>query len=365
MSLGLTEGVVCPGLRSLHWEPHRSDDLPFFRLLLSPKLTTISLNINTVSAEDFSILQQLITELGTFHLRDLRLEMPEKASRRMESAASSAVLQFGPALKKLTIYPPLSDTAIRYIMLLPNLTTWYAVNGPPRTPNLSLSNHIFPRLNHLSLAKEASFEWLTFFTIPARHIPSGQSSHPPLRHGPIERLRQLTIVPDVIIDATFTSRIIQFRRLTSLTLKSACYTVGGCAFKLTDDNIAEIAAALPRLEKAMLGRACPANSCQTTVTSLVSLSTRCKNLRFLDIHFNTANLREDLDSLSTDLRLDSLRTVRTSNKFHLYLSKTPYTINEDDVVPVLRGFRRIFPSLVKIWGESGPWDKLNLRLPEA
>ena len=367
MSPGLSYGVLCPGVRNLRWTAV-ARTVPLHRLLLSQKLTTLWFMYESSSSpeENLSILQQMIMELDTFHLRDLSLQWwsLEETSTRMESAASAAVLRCGPALEELTVSSFLSDAAVQHIMRLPNLRAWDTMNGPPRTLNLSLSD-IFPRLDRLSLGEEVSLEWLTFFTTTTRRISSGTSSYIPLKHGPIERLRELEIFPDVIIDGAFMSRINQFRELTSLRLTSACYTMDDCAFNLTDDDIAEIAAALPRLEVAVLGRVCRANSCQTTVASLVSFSTQCRDLNWLEIHFNTTNLRNDLDTISVDPRLDSLPTRRTSNNFRLFLSDAPYKINEDDIAPVVRGFCRIFPSLAELFGNSASWKALNPRLLEA
>ena len=284
----------------------------------------------------------------------------------MESVASSVVLRCGPALEKLYISSPFSDTVVQHIMQLPNLDTWSAMTGPPRIPVLSQSV-IFPRLEHLRLVSESSLAWLTFFTTTTRHTSLGQNPHTPSGHGPVPRLSDLRILSTVLIDAAFMSPIILFRELTSLKLSSACskYLIAAsiCAFSLTDDNIAEIATALPHLEVAVLGTVCSANSCQTTVTSLVSFSTHCRNER-LEIHFNTTNLRNELESVSADPRLDSLSPHRTRDVFHLSLSSAPYTINEDGVVPVLKGFRRIFPSLTEISGFGISWVELNLRLQE-
>ena len=312
------------------------------------------------------MVESAVMGLGTLPLRYLYLRWlnPEAGSSQMESVASSAVLRCGTTLMHLSTFSPLSDAAVQHIIQLPNLNSLSTTSGPPRTSDLSLSA-IFPRLDRISLVGGDSLEWLTFFTTTARRISSGRRSHPPFKHEPIERLRELMIAPKVIIDAAFMSRIIQFHELTSLGLTSTCFTVGGCGFKLTDDDIAEIAAALPRLEMAALGRACHANSCQTTVTSLVSLSTHCRGLEYLGIHFNTANLRNDLDSVLADPQLDSLPTLRTSNNFHLCLSFAPCTLSEDVIVPVLRGLRRIFPSLAQISGVKAFWRQLNLRLPEV
>ena len=372
VSLRSTEGIVCPRLWDLDFkaDPYT---LPFYRLFLSPTLTKLSLIYssfcNQSPEEELSIIQPAIVGLDTFPLRDLRLQwfVHSDASRQMESVASSAVLRCGPALKKLYISSPFSDTAVQHIMQLPNLDTWYAMTGPPRIPDLSRSG-IFSRLEHLWLVSESSLAWLTFFTTTARRTSLGQNPHTPSDHGPVPRLSNLRILPTVLIDAAFISPIILLRELTSLKLSSACSSRSTaapiCAFSLTDDNIAEVATALPHLEVAVLGIVCSANSCKTTVTSLVTFSTHCRNLERLEIHFNTTNLRNELESVSTDPRLESLPPLRTRDIFHLSLSSAPYTINEDDVIPVLKGFRRIFPSLTEIRGIGTSWVELNLRLQE-
>ena len=369
LSLGSTDGVVCPGLRELRWKADHHT-LPFHRLLLSTKLTTLSLTYLSTFAEssegDFPILQPMIMELDTFPIQHLHLQwlIPREVSRQIEPIVSSAVLRCGPALETLAVFLPISDTAVQYAAQLPNLSTWYAANGPPGTLDLPLSD-IFPQLDLLELVEEVSFEWLPFLTRDARRIPSGQHPHSPLNRGPAQRLGGLVTYPNVPIDVDFMSPIMLFRELVFLRLASACSIAGGCEFSLTDDNTAEIATALPRLGEAVLGTVCSANSCQTTVASLVSLSTRCTDLDVLEIHFNTANLRSDLESVLADPRLDSLPSLRTRDIFRLSLSNAPYTIGEDDVVPVLRGFRRVFPSLTEISGESASWKELNGRLPEV
>ncbi|KAF9783788.1 hypothetical protein BJ322DRAFT_1196951 [Thelephora terrestris] len=360
MSLGLSDGVVCPELQDLEWGANR-ETLPFHRLLLSPKLKTFSFTYKPghdgSSEEDISILQSMIMGLDTFHLQELylRWEIPEEANRQIGPIASSAVLLCGPALKELCVYSPLSDAAIQHTMQLPNLRIWHTPNGPPKTTNLALPD-IFPRLEYLSLAEEVSLEWLTFLTKTARHIPSEKSSYPPLHRGPVQTLRGLFTFMEVPIDADFMSPITLFRELIFLCLTSSCSTAGGCGFSLTDDDIAEIATALPRLVEVSFGTICSANSCRTTVASLVSFSTQCRGLEQLEVHFNTENLRNDLELASADPRLTELPSLRTSNIFHLFLSSAPYTIDEDDLVPVLRGFHRIFSSLTKISGDNSWWS---------
>ena len=359
MSLGSTDGVLCPGLRTLRWLAVGATVF-LHRFLLSPTLTTLSFSYSPLSPpeRDLSILEPVIIGLDTFHLRYLFLLWSIfETSVQMESA-TSAVLRCGPALEKLIVSSPLSDAAIQHIMQLPNLRTWHTVSGPPSTPNLSLSD-IFPRLDRLRLGGGKSLEWIAFFTTTTRRIPSGQSSHSSIKHGPTQRLTLLENFPKVTIDTVFMSRVIQFRELTIFSVWSACSPVQGCAFILTDGDIEEIATALPRLEKATFGDVCSANSCRTTIKSLVSLSTHCRDLRFLEVHFNTTNLRDDLGLALTDPRLHDLPAHRTSDSFFLALSRAPCRISRHDFAPVLRGFRRIFPSLWQIRGDSASRKELN------
>ena len=90
------------------------------------------------------------------------------------------------------------------------------------------------------------------------------------------------------------SSLTTFYGLVHLILGSPCSSRGGCAFGLTDDDIAEVATALHNLVNAVFGSVCAANSCRTTLSSFLFLSTRCKNLEFLEVHFNTTNLRDNI-----------------------------------------------------------------------
>ena len=127
--LGSTEGVVCPRLQDLDLRANL-DTLPFYRLLLSPKLTSLSLTYSSSFIElepleeELPIIQPVIMGLDTFPLQRLRLRLniSRAAGRQMEPVISSAVLRCGPALKNLAIFSPLSDAAVQHICNFPILT---------------------------------------------------------------------------------------------------------------------------------------------------------------------------------------------------------------------------------------------------
>jgi len=72
---------------------------------------------------------------------------------------------------------------------------------------------------------------------------------------------------------------------------------GPCAFHLGYDDIKNFTVTLPRLETLELGRPCCSGACNTTVASLMLLSTHCLQLTLLEIHFNTLMIARDMQLL--------------------------------------------------------------------
>jgi len=73
-----------------------------------------------------------------------------------------------------------------------------------------------------------------------------------------------------------------------------CSGVETCLFHLTDDDLENLAAALPHLESLRLGQPCNFGSCKTTVAALMSISVHCLDLTVLETHFNTLEIVGDL-----------------------------------------------------------------------
>jgi hypothetical protein len=353
-------GIMCPGLRELEWKCY-IEPLPFFRLFLSPHLTTFSFRyswfLSQVSDEILANLTPAILELPASSLQSLTIEFitpNKKVSTFLESALSSTVLRCGPSLTSLYVEVPLSDAAVQHVIKLPKLTSWKTVNGPPRTSDLSLSD-AFPQLETLKLLTEASLEWIPFLGAISRHPSLGQSSN----RGPGQKPIVLESWVDIPVDAAFMSPIMQLHGLVELGLRSTCFNGNGCTFGLTDKDVAEIAIALPRLRDAAFGHTCSANSCRTTVSSLLSLSTHCKDLEELQIHFNTINLLGDLTPISEDLRLRDAHSLPKCGLRTLDVWNAPLRIGAEDRGPVAAGFLGIFPSLsVIITNLELGWESL-------
>ena len=111
-------------------------------------------------------------------------------------------------------------------------------------------------------------------------------------------------------------------------MRSSCPSAGGCTFGLTDRDIAEVATTLPNLVDVSYRHVCPANSCRTNVSSLLFISTRCKYLTHLETHFNTTNLRDDLESTVESPRLRDSYALPECRLTNLSVSHAPLPIEE-------------------------------------
>jgi len=169
-----------------------------------------------------------------------------------------------------------------------------------------------------------------------------------------------------IIDISFTSTIRMFHNLVFLNVQVHCHgSEGRCTFKLNNDNVAELAMALRRLRSLLLGRACPDNTCATTVACLLPISVYCLDLRELEIHFNTTNIVEDFKNISEDPRLQELRSLPKSTLICLDVWKTPLLNESRSLETVVDGMFDIFPSLQSCNGFKGSCDALNEKIAES
>ena len=122
-----------------------------------------------------------------------------------------------------------------------------------------------------------------------------------------------------------------------------------------------LAAALPRLKYLQLGRPCHSNSCNTTVASLLSISTHCLDLITLETHFNTLTIAEDIQRL---LGTDSARDESKCELSLLAVGSIPLGVDGRDIYmeTVHRGFEFIFPCLRYFMNYGGRWQELRTRL---
>jgi len=359
-----TSGVVCPTLSSLTCHL-TSTNPPFIPNFLSPRLTHLTLHgppfyynipthllpdpIPTLQALQTSCLQEVIVDLGL------------NGIDRLEDEISSMIQRCGRSLRVLSV--PLGEAAVHHVIGLKNLRVWKNVCSPP--PSALTLSATFPPLQTLTLTMKA-YGWMPWFAQRERDISDARGG--PVGHvGPMATLTRLEFHGWVPIDATFTSPFYLFPNLAFLSVQPNCVeTYGCCGFLLTDQDVIQLSAALPRLEVLDLGSSCLLRTCRTTVSSLLALSVHCKGLHRLKIHLNTTNLTSDIKSLSEDpffRDLGSLPTRCRLVSFEAGSLPFPHPTSDEDITTIAAGLIGIFPFLVDVHSYIGMnWTVLRSRV---
>jgi hypothetical protein len=348
-------GVSFPKLEWLRWDlDEMLNALTFFHLFLSPHLKRVTFHIYPgrpyIPWGQLAAIVRIISFLPT-SLEHLSLMCGQGVEGPLEDVMSSLVLRCGPSLRSFGTCVPLSEAAIHHLMQLPNLRCWITVQGPPPTVPIS----IFPSLEELRLNEQAALPWLYLLASPEEGI---------LRNGSVptnirETLKSLHCTRSTIVDSTLLSSILKFRNLVELCVRTFCYNPNECTFRLTDDNVENLAATLPRLKTLYLGEPCRLNSCDVTVASLMSISIHCLDLTVLETHFNTLTIVDDMQRLlDGGSGRDKVKCkLRTLGVWDL-----PFEVRGEDIETVAMGFRVIFPCLTNFPGYGGRWYKLKSKL---
>ena len=260
---------------------------------------------------------------------------------------------------------PLSDVAVDHLFQLPHLRA-LRIEGPPPTYSTSSLPFVLPPLAKIILGGLCpTRRWISLF----QHLEGGASTTQGMT--PLfemkKSLKTLSVedASGLVIDASFTSPIQIFRNLVHLSVWG--HGEGGkgqCTFKLDNDNVTKLAAALPRLETLFLGGPCIENICTTTVVCLLQISVHCSRLKNLEIHFNTTSIIDDFKNISNDPQLQHLRSSPRCTLSHLFVDQMPLILDEPGFKTMVNGMIDIFPSLERCVGVEDVWNGINERISE-
>jgi len=342
------DGILCPKLERLDWDIGQMDSvLPFFHLFLSRHLKEVTLHTSVYLSHAPSGLSAALVQIIPFlstSLEAVHFKCHHAKDKPLTDAISSFICRCGSPLRSLGTWLPLSEVATRHIVQLPNLRSWAVAHGPPQTVPTS----IFPSLEQLQINEPAAMPWLHLLASHKKGVLQNGSASATSYANIRERLKSISFPGSTIVDPTLLSSIVTFRNLVALCVGGYCPDEG-CVFRLTDDDMENLAAALPRLETLKLGEPCYFNSCSNTVASLLSISIHCLDLTILETHFNTGTITSDMQ------RLLDRGAGRDKAKCKLSELITGYFPNElpgEDIETVMMGFKAIFPHL-EIAGSDG------------
>lgn len=352
-------------LERLYWDADKTcTGLTFFRLFLSPHLKWTSFHINPITSGGIldtpwdwqAVLVQIISCLPT-SLEGLSIAYGAEKDGPLNDAISSFICRCGPSLKGFETYVPLSEAAIRHLVQLPNLHTLYIAQDPPQTVPTS----VLPSLIQLHLDNHALVPWLRLLASHGKNILQDGSTSAISHSSARGTLELLNCPRKTIVDSTFLSSIVEFCDLVILRVGASCRDAEGCSFRMTDDNVNDLAAALPRLEILELGEPCFSNTCNNTVASLLSISAHCLDLTALKIHFNTLTIVEDIQRM---LDGGSGRDKAKCKLKDLNVGCMPLEVREEDIETVAMGLKAIFPCLTSALsaGYYGCWYQLGEKL---
>jgi len=360
LHLNAPDGRWFPALEHLSWCFTESNH-PYIGLFFSPYLKRISISVPwswSNSKVPHNILPAIASTISTLPAPALQhvsvdLDCHGVPLAYFKESLSSVVLRCGPPLTEFFSLTLLSDAATNHLIHLPHLRAWHTKYPPPNYSSSSLPL-VFPALREFTVGGGAGRGWISLFERLGNRLSSTQATTP--LSGMRESLEYLSIgnFPDSIIYPSFTYAIQIFRNLVGLNVTVACRD-GQCIFKLNNDNVAELAMALPRLKSLLLGYPCDKNTCATTVACLLPISVHCARLQSLEIHLNTTNIVEDLKNISEDPQFQELRSLQKCTLSWLDVHRVPLTLDKSDFGRVARGMVDIFPNLERCDG----WGGLN------
>lgn len=363
-----------PALQSLSWCITTSN-LPYADLFFSPHLMRIFISspspwmAHGVPRDILPAIASRIAALPTSALQCLRVGiswhhwMPWAY---FKDSLSYVILQCGSSLTEFASPIPLSDAAINHLIRLPNLRTWHVECPPPNYSSSSLPP-VFPPLTGFALGGGAACRWLSLFGRLEASVSLTRGMAPLSKTKESLQFLGVENTLNPVINVAFTSPIQTFHNLVSLRVEVYCHGKDGkgyCAFKLNNDDVAELAVALPQLEFLLLGHPCSENTCATTAACLLSISVYCPELEVLEIHFNTTNIADDLKNISVDPKFEEVRSLTRGRLSHLNVYRTPLTLDELGFETVAKGMVDIFPSMQLCGGRTGVWGWVNERIEQ-
>ena len=360
-------------LRELDWWLNETN-LPFLLKFLSPELTKININTNApvgptetfkpwneIPDRVFTIIRSAIKMFPSAGLQKLGVILGVGPKTDLTEEISAFVLEHGEALQDLCTNSVLSTQAIVRLMKLPHFSSWVTEQGPPSVTELihhgvpDGAASLFPSLGMLNFMSEAAFVgWLSLFEAAKSRTPPwtiAGDGLPGLSYGN-------SILP---VDSTLIFRLLPHGSLVDVKIGLNCSPFRPCASRFTDQDAERLAIALPKLEALSLGeRPCRADTCPTTIRSLLSFSIHCPKLRYLSIHFRTANLRADMLDLLSYAYTQGLHSRPKCVLNGLMIGEMRGDFADSDPGLISIGMLMIFPSLTKFGTRSPAWGRLEL-----
>ena len=378
LSSATSGGLVCPQLQHLAWTS--SYGWEHMRRFFSPYLISVLLlQQGKMQPNTELALACTISLLPTECLEELDLDIPGQPSALIHSALSDTVRRLSPHFKRLTTRYSLSEAAWAHLASLPKLGSFGVSGTPPTGISKSVSNeNAFPALECMKIEVDnARQHWSSLFSLlgssplqevcimARRRIPGvdvpGQVTIAALKAELQQSVDGLLFYGFDPANITFLSHLRPFRSLKSLKCVTWCRWPGQCVSPLTDLDIEQLSSGLPQLATLWLGHECNYAPHNTTIKSMISLSTHCLSLGTLCLPCNLANISEDVNTESgePDPRL-KIRSPCVLRFIAFRWITMPLPDDLGTLKIVASAFHHLFPLLWPRYEIAGPAWKTTL-----
>ena len=321
LSFATSGGLVCPQLQHLTWTS--SYGWEPMQQFLSPHLVSVVFYGDYKMEHDTDpALTAVISLLPTTYLEDLNFNIPSPSIPIL--TLSEVVRRLSPCFRQLSTWSSLSDVAWVHLASLPNLE-WLRVSDTPHTEISIPHEAAFPALRRMEIkASNVHQRWSSFFSLlessPLQEVTVGtgrgnrDSDFPgqvitAILEAKLQgSIGRLTLSGSDPADFTSLSYLGQFSSLNTLMWTTQCRWLRQSVSPLTDSDIEQLASGLPQLVTLRLGhRLCNSGHHNTTIKSMISLSTHCVSLEHLSLPCDLSNISEDVktESGEPDPRLET------------------------------------------------------------
>jgi len=260
-------------------------------------------------------LTTTISLLPTTYLEDLNLNIPSPSIPI--PTLSDVVRRLNPCFKRFSTWSSLSDAAWEHLASLPKLEWLRVTDTPPTEISKLIPREIaFPALRRMEIkASNVHKHWSSFFSLlessPLQEVTVGtsrknQDNNVPgqvitaMLEAKLQRsVNHLSFFGSDPTDFASLSYLGRFGSLNMLRWTTQCKGSRQSVSPLMDSDIEQLASGLPRLVTLWLGHSpCKSGHHNTTIKSMISLSTHCPSLDGLYLPCDLTNISEDIKTKS-------------------------------------------------------------------
>ena len=357
---------LLPNLISLSFLRIQESFIPFIKLFLSPRTTSVYIGFGSIPSG--AAIASLITTFPTRcpNLRGISLRSLPRDPNITVAVSEMLLATNRNTLQQWCVSSPLTEEANAVVCRLPNLRNLSVdTEGGTSLPSASL-----PNLTELSIAcandsrwpglfRGATFGKLESVTFYTRSESTGDFL------GAFERaalscsvqntLLELRLFPLYPLNPNYPS-LQTFTKLETLKIDSSCGN--RCSSTVDDDMIIPFSRAMSRLRVLELGGApCCEFAGGVTTNGLVALARHCPGLSALRVHLQVASLSTLPASPGAALDAEaSTPTVDCALK-DLEVGRIP--LPKGSVSMVAQTLFRIFPRIETIDGDDEVWGKVE------